>query len=115
MTADARVIRTAREVVELLVAGEYEQLENLTKSRRLSADELRSAVDDYGERLCLPPRHVFEEVDALELTGSIPAKWSVRIDLWSVREGRSDLSLEMTLAAADGDAMEVEIDNIHVL
>jgi hypothetical protein len=97
MKADARLTTTTRRVIELLVAGEYEAIEQLSNSCRLTAKEIRSAVEEYGERLCVPPRDQFEELDVVEVAASNPKRWSVRIDLWSVREGRSDLSLELTL------------------
>ena len=39
----------------------------------------------------------------------------VRFDLWTVEEGRSDLSLEFTLVDGYNERMDFELDNLHVL
>jgi hypothetical protein len=44
----------------------------------------------------------------------VPPTWSVRCDLWTVEEGRSDLSLELTVVAAPLGPT-IEVDNLHVL
>jgi hypothetical protein len=36
------------------------------------------------------------------------------MSLWTVEEGRSDLSLELTVAES-GDGYLIEVDDIHVL
>ena len=54
-------------------------------------------------------------IDAIEITEADPKSWSVRYDLWTEEEGRSDLSLEVTLIESDNKLMRVELNNIHVL
>ena len=44
-----------REVVALLARGEYTALERRTGGARLSATELREAVQAYGRRIVVPP------------------------------------------------------------
>ena len=46
--------------------------------------------------------------------GVKPPRWSVRMDLWTAEEGRSDLSLELTIIES-GRGYTVELDDIHVL
>jgi hypothetical protein len=43
-----------------------------------------------------------------------PGTWWVEVPLWTAEEGRSDLSLEATIAEDDGRFM-IQIDGIHVL
>jgi hypothetical protein len=101
-------------VVELLAAGKYEDLENLTGGRRLTAEEMALAVREYGRSLIPPPDDVYENLDVIQVQNAVPAEWSVWIPLWSKEEGRSDLSLQLTVRQADNDLL-VEVDDIHVL
>ena len=41
--------------------------------------------------------------------------WSVRFDMWTERDGKSDLTLECSVIDRGGEALDVEIDNLHVL
>ena len=36
------------------------------------------------------------------------------MDLWTAEEGRSDLTLELTLTDSRGEIYQIEIDDIHV-
>jgi len=63
----------------------------------------------------MPPVLTLDQLDVIEIDGSDPMAWSVRVDLWTREEGRSDLSLECTLIDGVGDLLAVEIDNLHVL
>jgi len=98
----------------MLVERDYTGLERLCGGVRLTADAIALAVEDCGRTLCQLPDDRWPDLDVVEVTGAIPARFSVRVDLWTVEEGRSDLSLELTLIDQD-EALGVEIDDLHVL
>jgi hypothetical protein len=104
-----------RIAVDLLVRGEYAVIESMTHGHRLSATELRRAVEDYGRHLVLPPEDEWTHLDVVGITGSEPAAYHVVVDLWTAEEGRSDLSLELQLEERYPGAYEVEVLGIHVL
>ncbi|HKG95318.1 MAG TPA: hypothetical protein VKA84_25590 [Gemmatimonadaceae bacterium] len=104
-----------REAVELLARGEYGALEQRSGGVRLSADELRDAVRAYGRRVVAPPREAAPPLDVVAVAGAEPPEWSVAVPLWTAEEGRSDLTLELTVRAAPGGAYAIELDNVHVL
>lgn len=110
-------IRTAVSIaVNLLVSGEYEVLESLTRGRLLSAKQLRRAVDDYGRTLIRPPETAFEEIDAVRAADLESATFHVVFPLWTAEEGVSDLTLELRLVeAAPGGVFETEVVGLHVL
>lgn len=115
-TAFVKIVLTIKKIVELLVLKRYIELEQLTGGVRLNATEIEQAIYDYDGVLVMPPDGDFENnVDAIEITESSPKSWSVRYDLWTEEEGRSDLSLEVTLIDGGNELMRVELDNIHVL
>lgn len=103
-----------RQVIELLVAGKYTEVEALTNSIRLSAQEIAKAITDYGRQLVLPPADAFGLMDVVEVRNAKPRRWSITMRLWTQEEGRSDLSLELTLSA-DAQSFAIELDDIHVL
>jgi hypothetical protein len=103
-----------REVVELLAAGKYAELEMLTRRQRLSAQEMAKAISDYGRKLVLPPDDAFALIDVVEVRNARPPQWSVTMPLWTREEGRSDLSIAITVIA-DGEGFRIELDDIHVL
>jgi hypothetical protein len=104
-----------RIVVTMLVDRDYAALERLTNSMQLTAGEIAQAVQDYGAALVMPPPTVFNELDVVEVENAKPRTWSVRHDLWAEGEGKSDLSLELTLRESANEGYVVEIDGIHVL
>jgi len=103
-----------RSVVELLVAGKYKQLEESTSGTRLSAADMANVVREYGRVLVKPPEEAHEDLDVVEIRNASPPQWSVRMSLWTAEEGRSDLSLELTVTENE-HGYEVAIDDIHVL
>ena len=107
------VATTVHEIVALLVQGEYDEIEARTMGRRLSSRHLRAAVEEYGRRLQMPPENKLS-MDVIQVEGRRTPTWSVRIDLWTYEEGRSDLSLELTVEELE-QGCRIEVDNLHVL
>lgn len=115
MLDQRKLARTLDRIGQLLVAENYEELARLTNSLRLTADELRQAVLDYGRRVVPPPQNTWTVRSTVEIEGAVPEAWSVYVDLWTAEEGRSDLTLELTIRDSAEDTYNVEIDNLHVL
>jgi len=103
-----------RELTSLLVRRQYSELERRSKRVRMSADELKTAVEDYGRRLVALPEEARKLTDTPVVNGSQPARFSVRQPLWT-EEGRSDLTFEVTLIESAPGSFEVEVDDLHVL
>ena len=102
-----------RLVVRLLVEKRYKDLETLSGGTRLSAREIEQAVQEYGGTLTYPPEDAFRLVDVIALEGVSHSQWSVIVPLWTEQEGRSDLSLEMTVGEKP-EGTRIQLDNIHV-
>ncbi len=103
-----------RSVVDRLVNGEYADAVQGCSASRLTADDLREAVQDYGRTLIVPPPDAYRDLDVVAVRDSSHPTWSVSAPLWSREEGRSDLTLELTISR-DGNRWDVEIDDLHVL
>jgi len=106
--------QSVRELVELLAAGKYAEVEALTKGFRLSAQAMAKAISDYGRHLVVPPQEAFGLMDVVEVRNAQPPRWSITMPLWTREEGRSDLSLELTLVGYPS-TFGIELDDIHVL
>jgi len=102
------------EIVSLLVEGRFGEIESLTNGMRLPAEQIKAAVGEYGRTLVLPPADAFSLMDVIEIRNASPPSWSIIMPLWTKEEGRSDLSLELTLVK-EGLGFKVELDDIHVL
>ncbi|MBN2569090.1 MAG: hypothetical protein JXB42_06635 [Deltaproteobacteria bacterium] len=100
-------------IVQLLVNEEFQKIETLTAGIRLSANEIRTAIYEYGCTLILPPPSEYKTLDIIRIKDETASSWSVRMNLWTQEEGKSDLSIELTIKEEDGVSV-VEFDDIHV-
>jgi hypothetical protein len=113
--SDGSMTAVVRTIVDLLVRGDYVEVERLTEGVRLTADELRFAVDRYGRRLVDPPDSAWSKLDAVLVTDAEPPRHHVTFDLWAEDEGQSDLTLEMWLSEAPDGGFRAQILNLHTL
>jgi hypothetical protein len=91
---------TVHYVVVMLVAGDYVGVEGASRGRRLTAEQLRQAVEEYGRELRMPPELVFDDLDVVEIEGAAPRAWSALVDLWT---------------DTGGELYDIEIYDLHVL
>ena len=105
---------TAQSVAERLARGEYDAVVAESSASRLTADELRAVVREYGRTLVIPPETAYRDLDAVAVRGATPPTWSVRAPLWTKEEGRSDLTLELTVILNE-NRPSFELDDLHVL
>jgi hypothetical protein len=101
-------------IYDLLVREEFDVLEKLTSGVRLSADELKQATTDFAFRLMPWPHGVDIPMEVGRIEGRDPTAWYVVFPAYTAEEGRSDLSLELTLTRS-GDDFDVEFEDLHVL
>ena len=113
MVNETKIKEETKQIVRWLVACDYDAIEKYTNSVRLPADELKYAVGDYGREIVMPPDENFDELDIIKVENA--REWSVRCSLWTKEEGRSDLTLELSLIEISDEGFQVEIDNLIVL
>ena len=101
-------------ILSWLAEGDFAKLVELTKGIRMSRDDIETAIRDYGKTLCVPPEDAFGLMDVVEIRDASIPQFSVRMPLWTQEEGRSDLTLELTIRILNENT-EVELDDIHVL
>lgn len=101
--------------VQLLAAGDFDDLARLAPGSRISAEQMRLAVAQYGRRLVPLPPSASGLIDYVAVQGAEPDQWSVVVPLFTAEEGRSDLTLELTMRALPSGGYGVQVDDIHVL
>lgn len=107
--------RTVQHVMSLLENEAYGELESLSGGVRLSAEEMKEAVEGYGRKIACFPEAGYRELNVVEVRNSNPKQWSVNVPLVTKSEGRSDLTLSITLIESGTQMYKVEIEDIHVL
>ena len=103
-------------VIDLLVMladGDYESIMERCAGSRVSGDDLRTAVSDYGRTVVAPPAD-YKFFRMIELDARAVPTWSVEADVWTQEQGASDLTLQLTIAF-EPDGPLVEIDGLNVL
>src|SRR5262245_31384778 len=102
-------------IVELLATGRYDELVRLAPRSRLTAAKIQAAVKEYGRHLVPLPPSAREHIRYVPVRDAGRPQWSVVVSLFTEEEGRSDLSLELSMVALEFGDYEVQIDDIHVL
>jgi hypothetical protein len=100
-------------VMTLLADQDYYALELLTRGHQLSAKDIETAITTYGRTLVPPPEVVYSLMDVVRVEVA-EDRWAIAIPVWTIEEGRSDLSVELTIEFSNG-APEVSLEGIHVL
>ncbi|HEX8208798.1 MAG TPA: hypothetical protein VF584_01330 [Longimicrobium sp.] len=107
--------RTVEVLVGLLASENYAEIESMTAGTRMSKQDIAGSVAEYGRTIVVPPTTAYEQLDSIEVTAASSRTWSVTMPLWTVEEGRSDLTMELTLVEQSDGTLKVELDNLHVL
>lgn len=110
--ATAELESIVRRIATRLASGDFDGTVAECSASRLMAGDLRKVIQEYGRTFVQPPTNAY--VDAVAVRGTALPTWSVRAPMWSKEEGRSDLTLELTIAQ-DGQRWNVGLDDLHVL
>jgi hypothetical protein len=111
MSAIREVVRT---IVAAIVGGDWSALERVTSGSRLSAEDVKLSIAEYGRTLVVPPLESFDDLDAVEVTGSGGRTVTIRFPLWTREEGRSDLELTLTATEVGPALWSARIDDLLV-
>jgi hypothetical protein len=110
---DASLVEAIQALVADLAHGKFAEVETDGRAGRLGADVLQHAVREYGRVLLPLPVQGLALIDVVPVRGN-PSELSVDVPMWSVEEGRSDLTLQLE-ATKVGGTWQLAIMNLHVL
>lgn len=102
-----------RAVISLLAECRYADLARLTQGR-MSAPDIARAIEDYGKTVTACPEPIEELLDLVEIQNTARPTWSVLVPVFTREDGRSDLSLELTVSETSDGRYDVLLDNCHV-
>lgn len=106
-------------LMELFVEKRYSEIAGWSKNIRLTADEIKEAIDDYGrgQKVVSPPPDFLNHVDFMQIADADDGRkqWYVVFDLWMDKDGKSDLSVELTFIDSPEECYDIEVDNIHMM
>lgn len=105
---------TTREIVKQLASQDFDAVVCRCVNTRLTNEDLRTLIREYGRKLVLPPEHAYNNLDVVQVKGASEPTWSLRFPLWTEEEGCSDLTLELTIVLGSG-IPRIQIDDLHVL
>jgi hypothetical protein len=111
---DDRFRVIVKSMISRLVQGRYEDLERDTQGKRISAAEMKAAIDDCGAILTMTPDDILANLDVVRVSTSDRQEWSVYCPLWT-EGGATDLTMELTIYQNEAGSMRAEIDGIHTL
>jgi hypothetical protein len=101
------------DLLVLLADGDYESIMERCSGSGLTSDELQTAIREYGRKIVAPPAN-YAYIYTYEKEAKAVPTWAVDADLWTEEEGRSDLTLSITIAFGSGGPA-IRLDNLHVL
>lgn len=102
------------QLVQQLSVGDFEGALRSAPRSRVNAEQIRSSVQQYGRTLVPLTAESYELIDYVVVLGSSPLAWSVVVPLFTKEEGRSDLSLELSIVEQAVGGHHIEIDDIRV-
>jgi len=104
-----------KQLVHDLVQGKFVKISRDGRSGRLDATQLQYAINKYGNRLTMPPDSSFEEIEGWLVDTEVLPTWSTEFDLWTADEGKSDLTLLLTISDTWNGIVRIEIDDLRTL
>lgn len=103
------VRETVKNIVELLIARDFQLLWLNDLDQRITAEEMAEAISGYG-RMTTPPANSFEDINVY-LTDD-PNEVRIDFDLW-FDGAKSDLTLKCTIN--NSKSKRYSIDDIRML
>lgn len=113
MTIDT-VQRVTLTVANLIADGNYAGVVQACSSSRLTEAAIQGVIRDYGRTVVRLPANYSDYLDVVAVKGRSNPTWSIRAPLWTLEEGRSDLTLELTVVDEVGGPT-VELDDLKVM
>lgn len=116
-----KMIEIIRKIEKALIEGDYSSVSSVIINSRLSAEEIRTAIDEYkqfakipGRKITPAPDNVVKQIKAIRVRNSNPPHWYIDYDLW-IGSKQSDLTVQLSLTSNEYGKISAGIDDIHIL
>jgi len=109
------LINLCKKVVESLVHNNYEFLEQVNALSRVSKEDIKRVLKEYGGTLSTIPDDAFNTNVFQVYKFKNDSGYGIDLDLW-INNCRSDLTLQLDVKTnEDDEIVSYIIDDIHVL
>ncbi len=111
-----KLCRTLWKIEQMLVGGDYASLASKSVGR-LNEEQLRATVENWPYfPFVLPPEPSQDKLVSCygELENE-PFGWWINMLLWTTEEGKSDLTMSVTLFEGSHELYEFTVDDLDVL
>lgn len=102
-----------RRLVKDLAEHRFAELEADGRAGRVTAEELKHTIDAYGMTITELPDEAIGLIEIYSVHGQ-PGLLLADVPLWTLQEGRSDLTLSVTIHQTE-TCSKVEINDISVM
>ncbi|ARU62998.1 hypothetical protein CBW65_19930 [Tumebacillus avium] len=110
---ESEVKKALRDLVVDLVNGRYDLLTESNRIGRLTEEEIREGIQEYGGTLTIPPEEAYNTCRMLRLDRG--SEFAIAFDMW-IDNHRSVLTLTCDVTVDDQEQKVVEIKiDLHVL
>ena len=107
----AEVIEAVWHTVARLAGGAT--IETVSPRSRIAQADYERTLEDYGRTLVVPPAEAYAGIEPTLTDPPEEGVWMVDAPFWTVEEGCSDLSIEVTVARGR-HGVDVMIDDVRV-
>jgi|SRR3989338_357779 len=77
-----RIKKATREVEIALVNGDYKSVDSNARKSRLTSEEIKTAIGEYGGKLSLSPESIYNNIHPIEIKNSNPKAWATKHPPW---------------------------------
>ena len=110
------VSKDVKKLIQKLVAelakGNYSIIKEPPFQSRCNPEDIARVIEDYGRTITNLPNEAFNFYKAIPVKGE-KSKYALDVDLWTKEQGRSDLTLQLTVS--DQENLVIEVDDLHIL
>ena len=103
-----------REVMMLLAQRRYDELARFIQGPPLTAADIARTIQDYGKTVVPCPEPIDAVLDIVEVKETAHPTWSVIVPVYTREEGRSDLSVELTIVELNEGMVGVTLNAVRV-
>ena len=100
------------ELVSDLAQGKFDLIAKSNRNGRVNMHDVTRVIEEYGCTLIPLPEHGYDIIQLYPVRDK--SETDMYIPLWTKEEGRSDLTLSVTVSERDGE-LEIGIDDLRVL
>jgi hypothetical protein len=116
MDTDTKIRTAVRLILQLLANQDYAALSNLTAEgpHHLEPEDIARTIRSYPGTVRIPTESEMT-FDVIAIEGSVPRQYIVDAPVFTVEEGKSDLTVRMAAVESPGDKLEVIFYDVWVM